>query len=172
MTDTRTDARGRLLDRIDAERAWWRDLVGEIGDRRMTEPGPMGEWTFKDLAAHVLGWRERTIGRLEAAGAGAPEPAAPWPSDLDDDDAINAWIHERSSDRTVREVLDAVDRSYERLAAAVAALPDDLVSRPGAFPWLEGEALADADLFDHVHEEHEPSIRAWLDESPRPGVDA
>ena len=27
----------------------------------MTEPGPMGEWTFKDLAAHLLGWRERTI---------------------------------------------------------------------------------------------------------------
>jgi hypothetical protein len=30
-------------------------------------------------------------------------------------------------------------------------------------PGLEGQALADADFFGHVHDEHEPSIRAWLD---------
>lgn len=158
-----TDHRDRLLAHIQAERAWWAKLVEEIGEDRMTEPGPMGEWTFKDLAAHLLGWRERTIARLEAAAAGDEAPRAPWPAELDDDDAINAWIHERNRDRSVRDVLDDTDRSYERLANAIAALPDDLVTRPDAFPWLDGEALADIELFGHVHDEHEPSIRAWLD---------
>lgn len=161
---TETDRRADLVAHIRDERAWWADLVEEIGVARMTEPGPMGEWTFKDLAAHLLGWRERTIGRLEAAARGV-EPVTPWPADLGDDDAINAWIHERNRDRSVREVLDDVDRSYERLADAVAALPEDLVARPGAMPGLEDQALADADFFGHVHEEHEPSIRAWLDGS-------
>lgn len=159
---TETDRRADLVAHIRAERAWWADLVAEIGEHRMTEPGPMGDWTFKDLAAHLLGWRDRTIGRLEAAAKGE-EPAPPWPAELDGDDSINAWIHERNRDRPVRNVLDDVDRSYERLANAVAALPEDLVARPGAMPGLEGEALADADFFGHVHDEHEPSIRAWLD---------
>ena len=73
MADSR--AKADALARIDAERRYWRDLVAEVGEDRMDEPGPMGEWTFKDLAAHLLGWRQRTIARLEAAAAGEREPA-------------------------------------------------------------------------------------------------
>jgi hypothetical protein len=163
---TETAARDRLVAHIQDERSWWTDLVDEIGEGRMTEPGPMGEWTFKDLAAHLLGWRNRTIARLEAAAEGREPSANPWPAEHDDDDAINDWIQERSRDRTVRQVLDDVDLSYERLANAVAALPPEVVTDPTAFPWLEGEALADIELFEHVHDEHEPSIRAWLAEGP------
>jgi hypothetical protein len=161
---TGADPRAALLAHIDSERDSWRDLVAEIGEDRMTEPGPMGEWTFKDLAAHLLGWRDRTIARLEAAAEGREEPPPPWPAELgqEEDDVINAWIHERSGDRSVREVLDDVDRSYARLAKAVTALPEDLVTRPGALPWLEDQALADIELFGHLHDEHEPSIKAWL----------
>ena len=162
---TEADARTKVVANIQAERALWADLVNEIGEDRMTEPGPMGEWTFKDLASHLLAWRDRTIGRLEAVVAGREEPPNPWPAELGDeeDDPINAWIHERTRDRPLRDVLDDVDRSYDRYASAVAALPEEAVTRPGAFPWLGGEALADAELFGHLHREHEPSLRAWLD---------
>jgi hypothetical protein len=160
---TETPTRDRVVAYIEAERAWWRDLVEEIGEERMTEPGPMGEWTFKDLAAHLLGWRERTIGRLEAAAAGRETPPSPWPAELDgDDDSVNDWIHERSRDRSVREVLDDVDRSYDRLAKSIAAIPEEVLTRPGALDWLGDQSLADLDPFSHVHDEHEPSIRAWL----------
>lgn len=162
---TETDPRANVIENIQAERAWWAHLVAGVGEDRMAEPGPMGEWTFKDLASHLLGWRERTIARLEAAADGREEPPNPWPAELGDeeDDPINAWIHERTRDRPLRDVLDDIDRSYERLASAVAALPEDLVTRRDAFPWLDGEALADAELFGHLHDEHEPALRAWLD---------
>jgi hypothetical protein len=98
-----------------------------------------------------------------SAAAGRPTPPSPWPSELDgDDDRINDWIQERSRDHSVREVLDDVDRSYERLAKAIAAFPEDVLTRPGAFEWLGDQSLADLDPFSHVHDEHEPSIRAWL----------
>ena len=59
-------------------------------------------------------------------------------------------------------MLEDVDRSYERLAAVLAALPEDLVTSRDALPWMEGESLAETDLFGHLHDEHMPSIRAWL----------
>ena len=165
MSVVEPDLRARILANIQAERAWWANLVEEVGEERMSEPGPMGDWTFKDLASHLLGWRDRTIARLEAAAEGRDEPPNPWPAELGDeeDDTVNDWIHERTRDRPLNEVLDDVDRSYERYASAVAALPEDLVTRSDAFPWLEGEALADAELFGHLHDEHEPALRAWLD---------
>ena len=156
------DRRAELVALCQRERQVWRDLVDEVGVDRMTEPGPMGPWSFKDLAAHLLGWRDRTIDRLGAAADGRETPAPAWPSDLDDDDSINAWIQARSDARSVRDVLDDVDRSYERLANAIAALPEKLVARRDAFPWLEGESLAETDLFGHLYDEHMPSIRAWL----------
>ena len=163
----RFDPRAELVARCQRERQAWRDLVDEDGVDRMTEPGPMGPWSFKDLAAHLLGWRDRTIARLEAAAEGreaAPPPA--WPSALQDDDAINDWIQARSDGRSVRDVLDDTDRSYERLADAIAALPEETVTSSDALPWMEGESLAETDLFSHIYDEHMPSIRSWLASRP------
>ncbi|MGZ6319910.1 MAG: ClbS/DfsB family four-helix bundle protein [Ktedonobacterales bacterium] len=149
-----------LLAQIRAEHESWRALLDEIGEERMEEPGPMGDWTFKDLVAHLGGWRERTVHRLEA-GPGQ-EPPTPWPSNLTDDDEINAWFYEQNRDRPLRDVLAEYDAHFGRLAAAIAALQDEDITTPGRFEWMEGGALAEADFFDHLHEEHEPSIRAWM----------
>ena len=157
-----TDTRSDLLARIDAEHQAWRELVAEVGVGRMQEPGAMGAWTFKDLAAHLLGWRQYAISRLGAVAADRPDPAPPWPHWMDDDDAINAWIQERSDGRSTREVLDAIDASYDDLAAALGALPPEVLSDPRAIPWLGGQAAADIDWLSHLHEEHLPSIREWL----------
>ena len=162
MSPETADLRARVVARIDREQAFWRRLVDEVGVDRMTEPGPMGEWTFKDLAAHLFGWRERTLARLDAARDARPDPPPPWPAELDDDDPINDWIQERSRGRSVDEVLADMDGSFDRLAQAVSALPDDLLTRPDALPWLGGVAIADVDYFSHLHDEHLPSVRAWL----------
>jgi hypothetical protein len=132
--------REELLKHIQDERAQWQALVAEVGEARMQQPGPMGEWTFKDLVAHLLGWRELSIRRLEA-GPGQ-EPPTPWPSQLTEDDEINDWIQAQSRDRPLRDVLDEADRSYERLAAAIGALPEADVTTAGRFAWLDGQALA------------------------------
>jgi hypothetical protein len=51
---------------IRTDQQFWRDLAAEVGPARYAEPGPMGAWSFGDLAWHLMGWRARTIARLEA----------------------------------------------------------------------------------------------------------
>ncbi len=124
----------------------------------------MGDWTFKDLTAHLAAWRDYRIPMVEAAGRGSPMPAPPWPADLaeDDYDAINAWFQERDAGRTLDDVLDDYDSSFERLAVAVEALPESVAHDPNGLPWLGGEAAIDADFTEHLHAEHVPAVRAWL----------
>ncbi|MCC2629586.1 MAG: ClbS/DfsB family four-helix bundle protein, partial [Thermomicrobiales bacterium] len=59
--------------------------------------------------------------------------------------------------------------SYARLAEIVQMLPDDALSDPNRFPWLEGNVLGEeivsGAFFSHLHEEHEPEIRRWLEQS-------
>jgi Mycothiol maleylpyruvate isomerase N-terminal domain len=160
--------KAELLAAIRADQRFWRDLAAEVGPDRYAEPGPMGEWTFGDMAGHLAGWRKRTIARLEAASRGEPEPAAPWPPAIDDatdDDAtINAWIHQHHAGRSPEDLVAEYDSSYDRLAAAIEALPDTVSTDPDGFPWIGGP-LVDADFTDHLHDEHVPSVRAWLDGS-------
>ena len=159
------DPRPALTGRIHAEQEAWREVVGEVGER-VDEPGPMGDWTFRDLAAHLLGWRERTIHRLEAVAEGRPDPPDPWPAEIgerdDDDKSINDWIQDQSAGRSAAEVLADIDTSYDRLAAALERIPAETLTDPDGIPWLDGEAAADVDWLGHWHDEHEASVRAWL----------
>lgn len=161
-------SREQLVAEIRADRAFWRALCDEVGRERMDEPGPMGDWTFRDLAAHLAGWRNLRIAQLEAAGHGARQPPAPWPADPDDYDAINAWIHERNRHRSLDDVLADYGSTFERLATALEGLTDEQLTDADAFDWTDGTPLIEGDFTSHLHDEHLPGIRAWLaSRSPR-----
>ena len=59
--------------------------------------------------------------------------------------------------------------SYARLAEIVQMLPDEALTDPDFFPWLEGNALGleiiSGAYFSHWHDEHEPEIRRWLEQT-------
>jgi len=159
-----TKAQAELAARVRSDRQVWRDLVAAAGDRT-EEPGAMGEWTFGDLAGHLAGWRNRRCAMLEAAGRGEPVPPDPWSAEISDDEdieAINVWIREHDRDRSAAELIADFDASYERLAAAIEALPEGMVEDPAAFAWSDGMALKDVDLNGHLNDEHLDEVRAWL----------
>ena len=135
----------------------------------MNEPGPMGEWTFKAMAGHLAAWRNARIPMVEAIARGEPVPAPPWPADLGEDDyeLINDWFHARDQDRALDDVLADYDASFERLAAAIEALPEVLAHDPNALPWAKGTAAVDIDWTEHLHDEHLPDARAWLESRNR-----
>jgi hypothetical protein len=148
---------------IKADQQFWRDLASEVGPARYDEPGAMGEWTFGDVAGHLVGWRNRTIARLEAAARGEPDPI-PFEPDTDEEvDAENVAIREAHAGRPAMELVDAYTDSYDRLIRALDALPESALRDAAAFPWTEGAALIDITFTGHLHEEHVPDVRAWLD---------
>ncbi len=152
---------------IRADQRLWRDLAAEVGPDRYAEPGPMGEWSFGDLAGHLVGWRNRTLARLGAFSRGEPDPAPPWPAELDDDDVINDWIHAEHAGRSPEQLVGEYTASYDRLIAVLSTIPDAQLTDPDAIPFLEGEALVDQTFTGHLHDEHLPSVRAWLDATRR-----
>ena len=146
-----------------ADQQFWRDLAAEVGPDRFDEPGTIGEWSFGELAAHLVGWRERTIARLEAAGRGEPDPLPSEPDTDDEIDAMNVTIRDTYAGRPAAELVDAYTDTYDRLIRALDALPDAAMTDRESFPWLEGNQLIDIPFTGHLHEEHVPDVRAWLD---------
>ena len=146
-----------------ADQEFWRALAAEVGPARYAEPGPMGEWTFTDMAGHLAGWRERTISRVLAVARGEPEPAPPWPAGLDADDdvdRVNDWIRDRDAGRSPEQLVAEYDASYDRLIEALETVPAHLQAAKA--PWAD-EALVDVDFTGHLHDEHVEPVKEWLD---------
>jgi len=167
MTSSITKA--ALLERIERERRLWDDLVAEIGENRMLQPGATGDWSFKDVVAHLNGWRIATLARLAAARDHSDPAAPPWPADLDEDDEgdvdkINDWIYRANRDRLLGAVLGEYHQSFQRMYDSTAALTDQDLNEVDRYSWLAGYRLADVITasFGHFHEEHEPVLREWL----------
>ncbi|HEV2107646.1 MAG TPA: ClbS/DfsB family four-helix bundle protein [Thermomicrobiales bacterium] len=143
--------------------------AGQDGDQRFDDPGG---WTFKDIIAHLTGWRLLTAARLEAGLSGG-EPAKPWPGSLDEDadlDEINRWFYEANRDKSFAEIKRESHETFDRVERAIAALPERDLLEVDRFPWLQGHALGPAVLqgtLEH-YREHEPDLRARLTTKDHP----
>jgi hypothetical protein len=155
-------SKAQLLSDLRDEQARWEALLRDIGEEHMTQPVAAGEWSIKDIVAHLTGWRRRTVERFRAALRHESAPPPPWPAHLRTDDAINAWIYAANRDRPLADVLRDSRDVFAQLVETLDAFPEVELRDPARFPWLEGEPLSGAAFFAHFHEEHEPDMRAWL----------
>ena len=159
-----------ILGHIDADEVAWNDLVAQVPPARMDEPGPMGEWSFRDLVSHLLAWRNRTASRLQAAAAGAPRPPAPWPADMREDDPINAWFRDQDAGRSAADLLADYADSFGRIRRAVQGLPADAflgeTDTPGYYRWRDTQGELQSDFSGHLAD-HADDVRAWLARSDR-----
>src|SRR5215207_11240537 len=120
--------KSELLHELQKEYGQWKELLDQIGPARMDRPGVTGDWSIKDIVAHLTGWQRRTVAGLQAAQRSEGEPPPPWPAHLQTDDEINAWIYESNHGRSVREVVDDSRQVFQQLLAAIEGLPDEVLT--------------------------------------------
>ena len=152
-----------LLNWLQDEYRQWEAILAQIGPARLEQPGVNGAWSMKDLVAHLTTWQRRNVDLLQAAQRSEPEPPPPWPTHLQTEDEINAWIYESHRQSSLREVLDESQQVFQQTITAIEALPDDVRIDPDwHLVWVDGKRFESGEFFDHFHDDHEPDVRAWL----------
>ena len=155
--------KNELLNWLQEENRQWQAFLDQIGLARMDQPGVNGDWSIKDIIAHLAGWNRRLVAQLQAAHHREPKPAPPWPAQLQTDDEINAWIFQSNCRRPVDEVLEESDLLLQQLFALIEALPEDCqIEAEGHLVWVDDRRFPAGEFFDHFHDDHEPDMRAWL----------
>jgi DinB superfamily len=151
----------RLAAILQEERARWNALVALVRPERMEVSGVEGDWSVKDLIAH-LSWYERAVveGAQQILTTGTFTRRRGNLS-LDEN---NVEIAAASRGRSVTEVQDEAAQVFAQLLAVVNACPDQLLNDPKLLglpddlvPWM---AIAN-NSYAH-YREHEPALQAWL----------
>lgn len=156
--------KSELLNWLRVQYRQWEAFLDQIGPARMDQPGVNGDWSMKDIVAHLTGWNRWLVIRLQAAQRGEIEPPSPWPARLKSEDDINAWIYEANLEFSVREVIDEMHQVFQHLINVIESLPDDVRIEPEwRLVWLGDERFPAGEFFDHFRDDHESDVRAWLD---------
>lgn len=137
------DANGvrEALERFRANRREFTRLVGLIPSERRLAPAASGEWSARDVVAHVAAWIDEANDRIPRLLAGAP-PA------VYDVDAFNAAAVARATGWTPDQAMGAFRRAADRFEAIIGESDaEEIAGCPDAVAWLRG--LADRVMTEH-----------------------
>ena len=146
VRDSLARERGKLLAALDG-----------LSEEEMTRPGVAGQWSVRDVLAHILAWEEEAIARLELLAADRPQDFAR----ITNEEELNAWnarAHQRYGGLALAEVMRRLAEAQGRVLAGLDSLSDErLGTDEGPVPvhnWLPECTYA--------HEqEHCADILAW-----------
>jgi hypothetical protein len=151
-------SRQALLDRVVAERADWQALIDRAGDR-VGEPGPAGDWTLRDVVAHVNGYQRFLVGNMGGRARDVGQPPAEIGFDVQ---KRNEWLHEVDRDRTWAQVAAESRDLHAQLLAQIGARSQEQLAAPMVdwHPWPTWRWVLH--LTQQHYEEHRPDLRRWL----------
>jgi hypothetical protein len=133
-------------------------LLGPLNAEQMTKPGVNGEWSVKDILAHLTAWHRHRLHLIEATKRGEEPQDIPPDMSLD---AINEQFYQESKQRSLGEVLDDFRSTYRQVDDWVNALSEEELHKspwPGSAP-LWGYVAGN--IYEH-YEEHSRPIQEWL----------
>jgi hypothetical protein len=145
--------RQRLLRRLDDA---WADLAESyagLTDARLVERGAVGDWSVKDVLAHVTIWEEEALRYLPVIAAGGRPPRYAESGGID---AFNARMAERRRELPLAEVRRQLDDTHRRLVDLVRGAPEDLIAGETRF-----RRRLRLDTYGH-YRVHAASIREWI----------
>jgi len=158
--------KSELLNWFQEECQRWELLLAAIGPKRMNQPGVSGEWSMRDIVAHLTGWQQKLAAQMQAALDGQPEPPPPWPAECKNEVEINAWIYETNRKKDVRQVLEDARHVHEQMQALIQGLPAEArietIDSKFHVIYVNDQRFAPGEFFHHFYDDHLADVQAWL----------
>jgi hypothetical protein len=152
-----------IIHRLQAERRRLEQNLAGLGEQDYLRPGVVGDWSVKDVLAHLSDWQGRMTRWIEAIRRGEPAGCADLDLNRVQVDELNARIYAAHCDQLLELVLEEFHTNFERCLEMIAAMPEEELLEPGRYPfkrnislydWLGG--FASHDLWGKT------KIRSWL----------
>ncbi len=130
-----------ILHQLQTERRRLERNVSQLDPQDMLKPGVVGEWSVKDVLAHLADWEAHMLVWVEAARGGdpvaSPDPGLTW-QQLD---VFNQRVYERHRDQTLEAVIEYFHDTHRQFMALVEAMPEEEMLTPGRYAFLGQDTI-------------------------------
>jgi hypothetical protein len=149
-----------LLDGLRAARDEFLAAIGDIDPALRTAPGLVGDWSARELLAHVGYWAGHAAESLHRAELGELAEFGRDELSVDDRNAVVARV---AAETDYATAASREQGAFEQFAVRLAAVDADSLDERDA----DGDTLEEIIAFDGAdhYREHTLDIRSWFDAS-------
>ncbi|GAB4216794.1 MAG: hypothetical protein OHK0022_58340 [Roseiflexaceae bacterium] len=153
-----------LIDELDAARAALLASIAGLDEAALDRKGLVGEWSAKNVLAHIAGWEVWVIEMLQTRLEGGELPDH-LRAAAADEHAFNAAQVAEREELTPDEQLMELERTREELLALLRGLDPARLEDPKPWPSAKSSIAAylRASLIQH-DQEHAAYLRAALED--------
>ena len=145
--------RQQLLKRLDTAWVAFQASYAGLSNSQLTESGVAGDWSVKDIIAHVTWWEEEALRHLPLIIAGGRPPR--YSVAYGGIDAFNAMMAERKRDVSLSDVLTQQDDTHRRLIEFIRSVSEDQFTQE-----TRARRRLRLDTYSH-YPIHAKAIREW-----------
>lgn len=143
----------QLLNKLEQAWAALQASYAGLTDAQLMEPGAAGDWSVKEILAHVTTWEEEALKYLPLILEGGRPPR--YSVMYGGVDAFNAQMTEAKRRLPLADVLAQLAETHRRLVAYIENAPDEQFTTDTRF-----RRRVRLDTYGH-YPVHTEAIRAW-----------
>ncbi|WP_374689697.1 ClbS/DfsB family four-helix bundle protein [Promineifilum sp.] len=148
--------RQQLLKQIDKRWTAFQRSYAGLSAAQMTTPGVAGDWSVKDILAHITTWEEEALEHLPAILEGKRPPR--YSVKYGGIDAFNALRTEQKRGLSLPDVLHQLEETHQRLITSIEHAPDEALAGETRF-----RRRLRLDTYSH-YPLHTKMIEAWREQ--------
>lgn len=150
-----------ILEALEDQRENFLDVIDGLSEQATLEQGVVGDWSVKDLIAHLSLWEAELVKMLWQVQQ-SQRPTSAHFGQIPVDELNETW-HKEFLNRPLDRILADFHAVRRQTARRVDAFSTKDLNDPARFPWLKGRPLWEwvaSDSFEH-EAEHAAQIREW-----------
>lgn len=145
--------RAQLLTRLDKAWRTFQDSYGGLSDSQLMKPGITGNWSVRDILAHVTTWEQEALKHLPTILRGGRPPK--YSVTHGGINAFNAHMAEQKRGLTLAQVQRELDETHRRLLAFIETVAEEQIRCETPFRYR-----LRLDTYSH-YPKHADAIRRW-----------
>lgn len=137
----RATTKTQLLEDMETEYKALEQLLAGLSSERMIQPGIVGEWSVRDVLAHLLEWQQMVL-RWHAAGLKGKAVAIPaeglsWAQIPE----LNQRIYEKHCARPLADIQKEFKASHKKMLSTIQGLSEEELFTRGHYAWTKNNTL-------------------------------
>lgn len=147
------DRAEKLLNRLDTAWTAFKESYAGLTDAQLLEPGVTGDWSVRDIIAHVTTWEEEALKHLPLIIAGGRSPQ--YSTSYGGIDAFNAQATERKRGLSLADIHREQEDIHHQLVDFIRSAPEEQFMRE-----TRARRRLRLDTYGH-YPLHTEAIREW-----------
>jgi len=161
-SDEKKYSKSEILEKIHAERKIFEKSLSVFTDEQLILGGVIGEWSIKDILAHITAWEQRLLKWVKISIVGK-EPED-FPDTMEEVNAMNVASYAVDKKKPLSLVKKEFAESFPQAVQSVESISEDMLADPEYFKWRKTPfwVMVAANTWWH-YKEHQEDIQKAIE---------